>query len=101
VILFILKLELPEMHHITAADKRQFKITIDYGYDIHSIKVSESVHDRIKKGEIVEIEGQGFSHEAEGECVDHWVFNRPPGFVYFWLDNGAEFYAGDSWVDEL
>jgi hypothetical protein len=31
--------------------------------------------------------------------MDHWVFNREPGDIYFWLDNGAEFHAQRSWIE--
>jgi hypothetical protein len=32
--------------------------------------------------------------------TDYWIFNRNPGEVMFWLDNDAEFYARDSWIEE-
>lgn len=74
-------------------------ITTSYGYDIHSIEVDHKTLERIQAGECVEIDGQGFAHETDGEVIDHWVFNRSPGEIYFWLDNGAEFYGDQLWVD--
>jgi hypothetical protein len=36
------------------------KVTINYGYDIHSIVMSQRSWDRIAKGEAVTMNGQGF-----------------------------------------
>lgn len=36
------------------------KVTINYGYDIHSIVMSPRLWDRIVKGEAVTMKGQGF-----------------------------------------
>lgn len=75
-------------------------LTISYGYDIHSIEVDEVTYAAIKSGLKVTLEGQGFASEEEGVVTDHWVFNDPPGDIYFWLDNRAEFRAKDSWVED-
>jgi hypothetical protein len=77
------------------------KVTIDYGYDNHSIEVSDVTYAAVKSGQKVAVEGQGFVHEEDGEVLDHWVFNDKPGDIYFWLDNGAEFRAKHSWVEDL
>lgn len=76
-------------------------VTISYGYDIHRIKVEVGTLAKIQAGEFVEVDGQGFSHEEDGLLVDHWVFNRVPGEVSFWLDNGAEYHGQAIWVDDI
>ena len=73
-------------------------LTISYGYDIHSIEMDEESYTAVNNGRKVELDGQGFVHEQDGAVADHWVFNRKAGEIYFWLDNGAEFYAQDSWI---
>ncbi|WP_426611836.1 hypothetical protein [Bradyrhizobium sp. McL0616] len=75
------------------------RVTIDYGYDIHSIEISDVTYAAIKSGQKVTLEGQGFVHEEEGEVLDHWVFNDTLGDIYFWLDSGAEFRAENSWIE--
>jgi hypothetical protein len=75
-------------------------LTISYGYDIHSIEMDAVTFAAIKSGRRVTLEGQGFTHEEDGEVLDHWVFNDSPGAIFFWLDNGAEFRAENSWVEE-
>ena len=47
------------------------KITISFGYDTHSINISEAQYERIKAGKRVRIRGQGFMHEEEGHVLDH------------------------------
>jgi hypothetical protein len=79
--------------------QRVVRVTIDYGYDIHSVEMSDVTYAAIKSGQKMTVEGQGFVHEEDGELSDHWVFNETPGDIYFWLENGAEFRAQDSWVE--
>ncbi len=67
-------------------------ITVSYRYDIPSIEVDEATFTAIKAGKRIEIDGQGFMHEEDGLQQDHWVFNREPNQIYFYLDNGAEFF---------
>ena len=62
------------------------RIRISYGYDIHEIEIDEKTYAAIENGQEVEMDGQGFVHEEDGSVVDHWVFNREPGEIYFWLD---------------
>jgi hypothetical protein len=76
------------------------KLTIDYGYDIHSIELDDQTHAQIKAGEKVRTEGQGFWHEEDGEVKDYWKFNQNPGEIYFSLENGAEFFAQNSWIED-
>lgn len=82
-------------------DAEIITLTIDYGYDIHSIEMDKETYAEINAGKLVEIDGQGFNHEEDGGVTDHWVFNREPKQVYFWLDNGAEFYAQKVWIEGI
>ena len=75
-------------------------LRIDYGYDMHSIKLDKETLEKIKAGEKIEVDGQGFSHEEDGNVSDHWIFNREPGEISFGLDNGAEFHAQNRWIEE-
>jgi len=75
-------------------------ITISYGYDIHRIRVDEPTFVRINRGNVVEVDGQGFGHEEDGLLIDHWVFNNDFGKVMFWLDNGAEYHGQEVWVED-
>lgn len=79
---------------------KYIKISISYGYDIHSLILDENEHTLILQGAYLELDGQGFVHEEEGLITDHWVFNRNPGEIMFWLDNGANFYAQTSWIED-
>ena len=76
------------------------QLTINYGYDVHSISLDEKIRDEIIKGVRVAIDGQGFHHEEDGLVVDHWIFNNSPKQIYFWLDIGGEFYAQDWWFEK-
>ena len=75
-------------------------LAISYGYDVHRIEIDDATYAAIKAGEKLTLDGQGFVHEEDGEVLDHWVFNKEPGEIYFWLDSGAEFRAQNSWVDD-
>ncbi len=68
-------------------------ISVSYGYGIHSIDVDEATFAAIKAGKRIEIVGQGFMHEEDRLQQDHWVFNREPNEIYFYLENGAEFFC--------
>ena len=39
--------------------QKKYKITVNYGYDIHSVTVSRKVMDQINSGEAVSVRGQG------------------------------------------
>jgi hypothetical protein len=71
----------------------------DYDYDVHSIEVDNATLTRIKDGNFVTIDGQGFLNDEAGELVDHWCFNADGDKNYFWLDNGSEFYCKRIWFD--
>ena len=76
------------------------KLVVNYGYDTHSIMLDDAVYGAIQAGEKISINGQGFFYEEDGEMIDHWVFNKFPGEISFWLDNGAEFEAQDFWIEK-
>jgi hypothetical protein len=71
------------------------KITISYGYDIHSIVVSRRTFDRIEHGAKIKIKGQGFPTD-DGIVPDHWIFNGEPRIVVY-CDDGRDLYREDSW----
>ncbi|WP_005031710.1 hypothetical protein [Holophaga foetida] len=79
-------------------------ITVDYQYDIHSIRLSGRTYARIKAGKPVTIRGQGFFNEERWE-VDRWRFNHgDQGTVCVFTDEGRDIFegyldAGDVWVD--
>jgi hypothetical protein len=69
----------------------KIKITISYGYDIHTLELSSSDYEKIKDGETLDIEGQGFS--IEGEVVqDTWHFNARN--IKIDCENGFEIFHG-------
>ena len=75
------------------------KIYADYGYDVHSVEVDKATFARIKSGDDVSLEGQGFMYDDEGWVQDHWSFNGPDYPAYLILDNGAEFYCEKIWFE--
>ena len=50
------------------------RLTVSYGYDIHSVEVLASTWLQIQCGEAVTVQGQGFSVEGEFS-QDEWAFN--------------------------
>jgi hypothetical protein len=86
---------------VVATKRKQMVIlTINYGYDTHSIRLEDETYAAIQSGQRVALDGQGFAHEEAGWVVDHWVFNDTPGDIYFWLDGGAELRALASWTED-
>jgi hypothetical protein len=73
------------------AKRMKYRITISYGYDIHTVKVSAEQCADILLGKLVELTGQGFIHEEDGWMKDYWVFNETKGEASFHLENGAQF----------
>lgn len=71
------------------------RVSVDYGYDLHSITIEEAAFARIKKGQPVVIEGQGFPVEGVFER-DRWAFNcGAVGAVHVMTDEGREVFEGD------
>ena len=70
------------------------KVTINYGYDIHSIVMSQLSWDRIAKGEAVTMKGQGFFIEGV-ESQDVWTFNSPEaGALSVDAEDGHQIFIG-------
>ena len=71
------------------------RVTVDYGYDVHSVSISESAFAKIQMGQFVVVEGQGFPVEGVMER-DLWTFNYcGVGAVHVMTDEGREVFDGD------
>lgn len=74
-------------------------LTVDYGYDVHSIILSGRTWGRILAGVPVRINGQGFSWEGEPDR-DYWLFNvDEPGSLRVETYGGGHIYKGC--IDEM
>ena len=74
----------------------QVEITISYGYDIHSLVLSEPDFEKIKAGETMAVIGQGFS--IEGEITqDTWAFKNR--HLHITCENGFDIFQGT--VDDI
>lgn len=70
------------------------RISVDYGYDIHSVQVSLRMLRRIQAGAVLTLRGQGFLVEGVPE-QDRWVFNEGAvGRLIVITDEGREIYDG-------
>jgi len=67
------------------------RITISYGYDIHSLVLSTSDFEKIKGGASMNIEGQGFSIEGE-VSQDTWSFKNKA--ISVTCENGFDVFQG-------
>jgi hypothetical protein len=75
--------------------QKKYKITVNYGYDIHSVTVSRKVMDQINSGEAVSVRGQGYYIEGDKER-DDWSFHcAGPGSLEVECDNGHQVYIGE------
>jgi hypothetical protein len=61
---------------MTKHQNGRVRLTVNYGYDIHSIEVPASTWLQIHGGEAVNVQGQGFFIEGV-ESQDVWTFNSP------------------------
>lgn len=69
-------------------------MTVDYGYDLHAIRLMEAVFAQIQVGQPVVVEGQGFPVEGVLE-QDLWAFNYGAvGAVHVTTDTGREVFEG-------
>jgi hypothetical protein len=59
---------------MTKHQNGRVRLTVNYGYDIHSVEVPTSTWLQIQGGEAVTVQGQGFSVEGEFS-QDEWAFN--------------------------
>lgn len=71
------------------------RVSVNYGYDLHAISITEVVFAQIRAGQAVVIEGQGFPVEGVVE-QDQWAFNcGAMGAVRVMTDEGREVFEGD------
>jgi hypothetical protein len=69
---------------------------VDYGFDLHTISISEAIFAQIQTGLPVIVEGQGFPVEGVMELVDEWAFNfGAVGAVHVSTDTGREVFEGN------
>lgn len=61
---------------MTKHQNGRVRLTVNYGYDIHSVEVPASTWLQIQGGEAVTVQGQGFFIEGV-ESQDVWTFNSP------------------------
>ena len=59
---------------MTNYQSRRVRLTVSYGYDIHSVEVPASTWQLIQGGQPVTVQGQGLSVEGEFS-QDEWSFN--------------------------
>jgi hypothetical protein len=59
---------------MTKHQNGRVRLTVNYGYDIHSIEVPASTWLQIQGGESMTVRGQGFFVEGEFS-QDEWAFN--------------------------
>lgn len=77
------------------------EIKVDYGYDIHSIEISDEELKGIQLGKKLEIEGQGFPVEGEMEN-DWWKFNTvEQGSIEVCGEEGRQIYLGNLSNEEV
>ena len=77
------------------------EITVDYGYDIHSLEISDEELKDIQLGKKLEIEGQGFPVEGEME-KDCWKFNTvEQGSIEVCGEEGRQIYVGNLSNEEV
>lgn len=83
------------MHQLKNTNtERKFKITVNYGYDVHSIIVNQKEMDKIRTGEAVTIQGQGFSIEGDTE-TDDWSFHSAQlNSLEVECENGHQVFVG-------
>lgn len=67
------------------------RITISYGYDIHSLVLSTSDFEKIKGGSSINVVGQGFSIEGD-VSQDIWSFINKQ--ISVTCENGFDVFQG-------
>jgi len=74
-------------------------ITVDYGYDIHSITFSGRTYRRVCSGKPITVRGQGFHWDGDPD-QDYWQFNvnkcgeQDPKALYVYTAGGGEIFIG-------
>lgn len=80
------------------------RVTVSYGYDIHSIYFSGRTYARIKAGKPISLKGQGFRWDDVPD-QDYWHFNKSSAdSIYVNTDGGGDIFKGtfgdgDVWVE--
>ena len=70
------------------------KIRVDYGYDSHSLEITDADWSSIQSGEPLTITGPGFFVEGELD-QDFWAFNEGgKGSLNVACDSGRQIYGG-------
>lgn len=70
------------------------RLTVSYGYDIHSVDVPESTWLQIQVGDTVTVQGQGFFIDGV-ESQDIWTFNSPEvGSLSVDAEDGRQIFIG-------
>jgi hypothetical protein len=71
------------------------RVTVDFGFDVHTITITEATFAQIQAGMQVTVQGQGFPVEGVME-VDEWAFNcGTVGAVHVSTDTGREVFEGN------
>ncbi|MFZ1376363.1 MAG: hypothetical protein WAS25_07195 [Geothrix sp.] len=69
-------------------------MTVDYGFDLHTISISEAVFAQVRTSVPVTLQGQGFPVEWVME-QDEWSFNcGAPGALHVFTDTGRDVFEG-------
>lgn len=77
------------------------RITVDYGYDLHSLMLSRRTFRRIQAGAVLTLRGQGFFVEGVKEA-DSWIFNATsPGSIRVETEEGREIFDGSIGDEEV
>lgn len=89
---------------MTKHQNNRVRLTVNYGYDIHSVEVPASTWLQIQGGEAMKVSGQGFSVEGEFS-QDEWAFNgRGRGSLQVTAEGAFDIFdgvLGDITVAEL
>lgn len=67
------------------------RITISYGYDIHTLELSAKQFEKINGGLSIDVNGQGFFIEGE-KSQDIWSFKNK--CIHVTCDNGFDVFEG-------
>lgn len=83
-------------------EQTRIRVTVDYGYDRHSVSITDATWAWIERGQPVVVECQGLPVEGVIEG-DRWAFNHGAvGAVHVSTDEGREVFdglLGDAEVD--
>jgi hypothetical protein len=89
---------------MTKHQNGRVRLTVNYGYDIHSVEMPASTWLEIQGGEAVTVQGQGFSVEGVFS-QDEWAFNvRGRGSLQVTAEGAFDIFdgaVGDLTVKEL